>query len=191
MQEYGDRNKLKLSPKEIADRLLKSKGNNGKHAGITTVDRKLEGLDLKIGGEGMHEFYDKMLPRVLEKIGKDYGVKVKDGKLSGHKDDYVLENRYGHTSRGGSSLEEAQQELQRKKVALDQNDWQIKDNRKPIKYIDLPQGLKDVAMKKGFPLFSSGMMISPPIDNKAADKLGLGKPKFKLTKVQGNPFNGK
>ena len=177
--------------KEIADRLLKSKGNNGKHAGITTVDRKLEGLDLKIGGEGMHEFYDKMLPRVLEKIGKDYGVKVKDGKLSGHKDDYVLENRYGHTSRGGSSLEEAQQELQRKKVALDQNDWQIKDNRKPFKYIDLPQGLKDVAMKKGFPLFSSGMMISPPIDNKAADKLGLGKPKFKLTKVQGNPFNGK
>ena len=39
----------------------------------------LEGLDLKVGGEGMNEFYDKMLPKAVEKLGKAYGVKVQRG----------------------------------------------------------------------------------------------------------------
>jgi hypothetical protein len=33
------------------------------------------GLELDIGGEGMKGFYDKMLPKKLEKIGKKYGAK--------------------------------------------------------------------------------------------------------------------
>jgi hypothetical protein len=39
-----------------------------------------KGLDLKVGGEGMREFYDKMLPKMAEKIGKAHGVKVKTGQ---------------------------------------------------------------------------------------------------------------
>ena len=37
---------------------------------------KLTGLDLQVGGEGMHEFYDKLLPKRLEKIMKPFGGTV-------------------------------------------------------------------------------------------------------------------
>lgn len=58
--------------KDAAEKLLKTeKDNNGGHS--------LEGLDLKVGGEGMKGFYDKMLPKMVEKLGKAYGVKVKRG----------------------------------------------------------------------------------------------------------------
>jgi len=41
--------------------------------------RSLSGENLKVGGEGMNEFYDKMLPKAVEKLGKAYGVKVQRG----------------------------------------------------------------------------------------------------------------
>ena len=41
--------------------------------------RSLRGENLKVGGEGMNEFYDKMLPKAVEKLGKAYGVKVQRG----------------------------------------------------------------------------------------------------------------
>jgi hypothetical protein len=37
---------------------------------------KLENLDLKVGGEGMMGFYDKMLPDYLNNYGKSYGAQV-------------------------------------------------------------------------------------------------------------------
>ena len=40
---------------------------------------EFSGDGLKIGGEGMKGFYDQMLPAMVEKIGKKYGVKVKQG----------------------------------------------------------------------------------------------------------------
>ena len=38
----------------------------------------IEGEDLKIGGEGMKGFYDKILPAFMNKYGKKWGVKVSD-----------------------------------------------------------------------------------------------------------------
>ena len=49
---------------------------------ITSVEsghKKFTGENLNIGGEGMNEFYDKMLPKAVEKLGKAYGVKVQRG----------------------------------------------------------------------------------------------------------------
>jgi hypothetical protein len=54
---------------EATDKLLQSPANNiGLHV--------LSGEDLKVGGEGMKGFYDKMLPDYLNKLGKQYGVQV-------------------------------------------------------------------------------------------------------------------
>jgi hypothetical protein len=39
------------------------------------------GVDLKVGGEGMKGFYDKILPATVNKLVKKYGAKVEDGKL--------------------------------------------------------------------------------------------------------------
>lgn len=42
---------------------------------------KLEGQELKMGGEGMKGFYDKMIPQFMEKFGKKYEAKVGTTKL--------------------------------------------------------------------------------------------------------------
>ena len=35
-----------------------------------------KGLDLKVGGEGMKGFYDKIIPDAANKLGKQWGAKV-------------------------------------------------------------------------------------------------------------------
>ena len=54
--------------KEMATKII----GDLEHADI----RQYTGLDLKVGGEGMHEFYDKLLPKRLEKIVKPFGGTV-------------------------------------------------------------------------------------------------------------------
>ena len=51
--------------KELAEKLIKSKGSVN-----------FSGDDLSIGGEGMKEFYDKILPKISGKIAKKYNSKV-------------------------------------------------------------------------------------------------------------------
>ena len=46
-----------------------------------TEDLSLEGDGLRVGGEGMRGFYDKMLPSFMNKYGKKWGVKVEDLEL--------------------------------------------------------------------------------------------------------------
>jgi hypothetical protein len=55
--------------KDVADRLIKSEPKQGVH--------KLLGLDLRSGGEGMREFYDKKVPNTLNKLGKKYGIETR------------------------------------------------------------------------------------------------------------------
>lgn len=55
--------------KELADKIIEANPNNLE--GVT-----YSGLDLKIGGEGMKGFYDKMLPQFMDKQGKKWGAKV-------------------------------------------------------------------------------------------------------------------
>ena len=43
----------------------------------------IDGEDLRIGGEGMKGFYDKMLPAFMNKYGKKWGVKVEDMTFPG------------------------------------------------------------------------------------------------------------
>jgi hypothetical protein len=58
--------------KEVAEKITKSVGVFDERTGTYSMG----GVDLEIGGEGMKGFYDKMLPKKLEKLGKQYGVKV-------------------------------------------------------------------------------------------------------------------
>jgi hypothetical protein len=61
--------------KEIADKIF-----NGE--GVDKMEGKsLSGLDLKVGGEGMRAFYDKMLPNELKKYVKKFGGKVETTKI--------------------------------------------------------------------------------------------------------------
>lgn len=59
--------------KEAADRLLANKKWDNAAGGSTY---SLEGIELKVGGEGMKGFYDKMIPAFLNKYAKKWGAKV-------------------------------------------------------------------------------------------------------------------
>jgi len=61
--------------KEAADKLL-SQPKQGTLQSLT-------GLDLKMGGEGMEAFYDKKLPKRVEKIVKPYGGTVESVEVAG------------------------------------------------------------------------------------------------------------
>jgi hypothetical protein len=43
--------------------------------GDTIPRQEISGLDLRVGGEGMRGFYDKILPSVAAELGKKFGVK--------------------------------------------------------------------------------------------------------------------
>ena len=62
--EYGGRNIADIVGKELAVKIMQP-GNF-----------KLEGEGLRIGGEGMKGFYDKMLPSFVSKYTKKWGAKV-------------------------------------------------------------------------------------------------------------------
>ena len=58
--------------KEIADKISKSAGEFDQRTGTYAMS----GLDLQVGGEGMKGFYDQILPKSLEKLGKKFNAKV-------------------------------------------------------------------------------------------------------------------
>ena len=67
---FGDVSGKPLSDivgKEMADKMMSMH-----------EDEKLAGEALRVGGEGMKGFYDKMLPAFMNKYGKKWGVKVED-----------------------------------------------------------------------------------------------------------------
>lgn len=60
--------------KDLADKLYEQGYKNNGRA-------SLEGVDLKVGGEGMKGFYDQMLPKMVERLGKAHGVKVQKADM--------------------------------------------------------------------------------------------------------------
>lgn len=60
--------------KELAAKIVAGEGKPRGSGAARVTD--LTGLDLKIGGEGMRGFYDKIVPDYLNKYGKKYGAKV-------------------------------------------------------------------------------------------------------------------
>jgi hypothetical protein len=57
--------------KEVAAKIIGDKEDQG----------ELSGLDLKVGGEGMKGFYDKIVPDIANKLGKKWGTKVGETKI--------------------------------------------------------------------------------------------------------------
>src|SRR5262249_5770201 len=68
--------------KEIADKIVGEEGRplSGR---LKQGMRSLTGDNLKVGGEGMAGFYDKMLVNIAGKLGKRFGAKVGQGNIVG------------------------------------------------------------------------------------------------------------
>jgi hypothetical protein len=61
--------------KDLAQKMI---SGEGKPRGDYKV---FSGLDLKVGGEGMKGFYDKIIPEYMNKFGKKWGAKVGELKI--------------------------------------------------------------------------------------------------------------
>lgn len=70
--------------KEITQKIVNGDGAVEEKARATKFKdyKALTGLDLKVGGEGMKGFYDKIIPAYLNKYAKKWGGKVEEIKLS-------------------------------------------------------------------------------------------------------------
>jgi hypothetical protein len=71
---------------QVADHLgkdiaQKMQGSVGRESGAPENSGELSGLDLKVGGEGMKGFYDKIVPDLANKLGKQFGAKVGETKI--------------------------------------------------------------------------------------------------------------
>jgi hypothetical protein len=66
--------------KELAQKIV-----NDQHTDILEGSgrRFIEGNDLSVGGEGMKGFYDQILPKSLEKLGKKFDAKVGKTEMDG------------------------------------------------------------------------------------------------------------
>jgi hypothetical protein len=124
-----------------------------------------------MNSEGMKGFYDKMLVDKANAIAKKYGGKVEEKPLQDTSkfypvtdgngkwriydpktEDYAAGSNLTH-GRSFASKEEAQKAIE---------DFVSSNN---IHFLKLPQGLKDTATQKGFPLFTGNHMITPVTHN--------------------------
>ncbi len=164
--------------KEAAQKLLEQKPKYEARAGLSSSTRELSGLDLKVGGEGMKGFYDKIIPDALNKIGKPHGVRVQEGKLKPSGAWEVYEREGGPFIGNARTYGEMRRAREAGKF--------IKDNPMaegyPVHYMDIPQSLKDQALKKGFSLFEDSSIGAPL----AAEEK---RKRPKLTPVEHNPFD--
>lgn len=63
-----------LIGKDLADKIVAE--TDGKTVPGKAYEKTYSGLDLKVGGEGMTGFYDKIVPQYLSKYGKKWGAGV-------------------------------------------------------------------------------------------------------------------
>lgn len=144
--------------KEMAEKILKGPDDLGVH----TID----GDGLKIGGEGMKGFYDNMIPKALEKLGKEHGVKVQKGSVENNKEGWHL-TPPEHTVSGkwmvkSNDYNSKGQMFDTKEAA--EAALKSKIRQEQIFYIDIPQSLRNTATGKGFPLFAKGGYMLQPVD---------------------------
>jgi hypothetical protein len=67
--------------KDIAEKISKNEGERKYPDSNRRLEKSLKGVDLKVGGEGMKGFYDKILPTSVNKLVKKFGGKVEDSKI--------------------------------------------------------------------------------------------------------------
>lgn len=136
--------------KEMAEKIVNAEGQKISNAGYTHAG-EMEGEGLKIGGEGMKGFYDHMIPKALEKLAKEYGVKVQKGDLPGSGGQYKI--RQATDGAGGVEIVRDGEIVNVAPSRRTAQEWIDEQGGQPVWYIDIPDSLRKQAMERGFSLF--------------------------------------
>ncbi len=123
------------------------------------AERSLRGLELSVGGEGMKGYYDKIVPEQLNKLGKEYGIKVQieGGKVGTPGTGDVIRLSSGkwtwrHQAEGLASRVKPRtyDTKEGAQAAMEKHTG----GTTPIHKLDLPEPAREQIKRKGFPLVS-------------------------------------
>ena len=81
MGEYEGKHLDDVIGKDMAEKIM-AVPERASPPDARNLAKKFDGLDLKVGGEGMKGFYDKMMVKAANKYAKKYGAKVEVKKAS-------------------------------------------------------------------------------------------------------------
>jgi SAM-dependent methyltransferase len=148
---------------------------------------KYTGTDLKVGGEGMKGFYDKMLVDYANKFGKKFGAKVEDRNIpsTSHGQSYYAEQNpegnwtvYENTSSGPAAYDDAPT-----KQAADRILKKLLGTQTIIHSLPITPEMKASVVGQGVQMFSPAAEKAPE-----QGRLDLGLPSFSnvggMTKAQ-------
>ena len=155
--------------KDLADKIANQKDH---------MLHEYNGVDLKVGGEGMMRFYDDQLPVIAAKYGKPYGAKIEQKQLKSGleitpNDVYATEkDMLSKKKSSGFQVDHPDDpDIPVQWFATrPEAETYVRSQEPVVHYMELPQALREHATRRGYPLFSHGLMLTP---------------------VEGNPFEEK
>ena len=136
-----------LVGKELAQKLMASPRQGGFHY--------LEGDDIKVGGEGMKGFYDKIVPNFLNQFGKKYGAKVGQGQVN-------IDDPNGHSQtemlRASGIPEQNWGQLSYPQTQQMMAEYSAKQPPKmaPVHIFPITPAMREDVTKNGVPLYAKG-----------------------------------
>lgn len=123
----------------------------------TEKEHTYSGLDLKVGGEGMKGFYDKMLPSFLNKFVKKWGGRVGKTEIPLElvaEDWYTVIDSRGSVAKTANDKQEAENYLKENLGGKGRIEYQkSKAKHESVHALDITPDMKEAALFAGFPLF--------------------------------------
>lgn len=143
--------------KDIAEKIAKGEGEPQKGS----TSKVLSGLDLKVGGEGMRGFYDKILTATVNRLVKKFGGKVEHGNLgvpSAMRELVEVRERGDHFDVVDTETGILDQRYYSREAA-EAHAREVNENAgydRPVHTLPITPAMKEAAMGEGFPLFKKG-----------------------------------
>lgn len=148
-----------LVGKDLAEKIAQQKGPR----------QAYNGLDLKVGGEGMKGFYDDILPKAANKLFGKLGGKVEPGKLDpwavqkdGDKWSIKALDGSGNQYTGYPDEQSARKAASTKFKIIGNDGKPTQPSGSKVHVLKITPQLRDHVQKNGLPLFSSGVPLSAP-----------------------------
>lgn len=130
--------------KEVADKIIKGEGQSGDNG------KTLSGLDLKVGGEGMKQYYDKNYKNFLDKYAKQFGARIGETKIPStdimeHWPEFRdwFAQKYG--DRGSALAAHSQWSQGRNNKNVREFEKQFPKEYEPVYYIDITPKMRESA----------------------------------------------
>ena len=152
--------------------------------------RSLVGQDLKVGGEGMKGFYDKIVPEAANKLGKQFGAKVGETKIpvSGEAfyrvrsmTDESGRQRWALFDSSGKEYPAHRWTISNQKGAEDFAETLNNTTRpKTVPYFPITDSMRESVLKQGQPLFSRenpNNGLPPDLDEQIRSNVFKNQPK--------------